>query len=64
MIGAGATLSVKQVLKEIKDLELSEDRLSIDPQAIIIEDTDITQEEGTLEVIGSTNPDFPYGSIN
>ena len=54
LIGAGATLSIKQVLKEIEDLELSEDRLSIDPQAIIIEDKDIRQEEGTLEVIGST----------
>lgn len=54
LIGAGATLSVKQVLKEISDLKLTEDRLSIDPQAIIIEDSDIEQEAGTLEVIGST----------
>lgn len=54
LIGAGATLSVKQVLKEINDLGLTEERLSIDPQAVIIEDTDIAQEEGTLEVIGST----------
>jgi adenylosuccinate synthase len=54
LIGAGATLSVRQVLKEIEDLELTEDRLSIDPQAIIIEDKDIYQEEGTLGVIGST----------
>ena len=54
LIGAGATLSVAQVLKEIKDLGLTGDRMSIDPQAIIIEDTDRQQEEGTLEVIGST----------
>lgn len=54
LIGAGATLSVAQVLKEIKDLDLTGDRLSIDPQAIIIEETDRQQEEGTLEVIGST----------
>jgi adenylosuccinate synthase len=54
LVGAGATLSVKQVLKEITELELTPDRLSIDPQAIIIEDTDIIQEEGSLEIIGST----------
>lgn len=54
LIGAGATLSIKQVLKEIEDLKLDENRLSIDPQAIIIEDADVAKEEGTLEVIGST----------
>ncbi|AUW47201.1 adenylosuccinate synthetase [Rhizobium leguminosarum] len=54
LIGAGATLSVKQVLKEIADLGLTGDRLSIDPQAIIIEDNDVAVEMGSLEVIGST----------
>lgn len=54
LIGAGATLSLKQVLKEIADLELTGERLSIDPQAIIIEDSDVQQEQGSLEVIGST----------
>lgn len=54
LIGAGATLSLKQVIKEIGDLGLTAERLSIDPQAIIIEETDIQQEQGSLEVIGST----------
>ncbi len=54
LIGAGATLSIPQVLKEIEDLGLTPDRLSIDPQAIVIEETDRRQEEKTLEVIGST----------
>lgn len=54
LIGAGATLSVKQVLKEVRDLKLTGDRLSIDPQAVIIEDTDIETEMGSLEAIGST----------
>lgn len=54
LIGAGATLSVKQVLKEISELGLTGDRLSIDPQAIIIEDQDVEVEMGSLEVIGST----------
>ncbi|MFK4258376.1 adenylosuccinate synthetase [Agrobacterium tumefaciens] len=54
LIGAGATLSIKQVLKEIKDLGLTGERLSIDPQAVIIEDQDIETEAGSLEAIGST----------
>jgi adenylosuccinate synthase len=54
LIGAGATSSVTQVLKEIEELELTPDRLSIDPQAMIIEETDKQQEVKTLEVIGST----------
>ncbi|RUV05200.1 adenylosuccinate synthase [Mesorhizobium sp. M6A.T.Cr.TU.017.01.1.1] len=54
VIGAGATLSVEQVLKEIKDLDLTPERLAIDPQAMIIEQTDRQQEEKTMEVIGST----------
>lgn len=54
LVGAGATLSVKQVLKEISDLALTGDRLSIDPQAIVIEDEDVKVEMGSLEAIGST----------
>lgn len=54
LIGAGATLSVKQVLKEISDLSLTGARLSIDPQAIIIEEQDVEIEMGSLEAIGST----------
>lgn len=54
LVGAGATLSLMQVLKEIKDLKLTGERLSIDPQAIIIEESDVRHEEGSLEVIGST----------
>jgi adenylosuccinate synthase len=54
LIGAGATLSIEQVLKEITDLKLAPERLSIDPQAMIIELSDRQQEEKTMEVIGST----------
>lgn len=54
LIGAGATLSIEQVTKEIKDLELTPERLSIDPQAMIIELSDCQQEQETMEVIGST----------
>lgn len=54
LIGAGATLWLPQVLKEIDDCDLTADRLSIDPQAIIIEPLDREMEEQSLEVIGST----------
>lgn len=54
LIGAGATLYIPQVVKEIQELGLTADRLAIDPNAVIIEDSDIEHEQGTLEVIGST----------
>ncbi|WP_339159384.1 adenylosuccinate synthetase [Methylobacterium bullatum] len=54
LIGAGATLWLPQVLKEITDCELTPDRLSIDPQAMIIEPLDREMEEQSLEIIGST----------
>jgi adenylosuccinate synthase len=54
LVGAGATLWLPQVLKEIADCRLTGDRLSIDPQAMIIEPLDREMEEQSLEVIGST----------
>jgi len=54
LIGAGATLRIAQILKEIEDLGLTPDRLSIDPNAVIIEEEDVAFENETLEVIGST----------
>jgi adenylosuccinate synthase len=56
LIGAGATLWLPQLIKEIADcgLKLDPKRLSIDPQAMIIEPLDRDMEEQSLEVIGST----------
>lgn len=54
LIGAGATLWLPQVLKEIADCGLTPERLAIDPQAMIIEPLDREMEEKSLEVIGST----------
>ncbi|KQO49402.1 adenylosuccinate synthase [Methylobacterium sp. Leaf86] len=58
IIGAGATLWLPQLLKEIEDCKLDREpgrkRLSIDPQAMIIEQRDREMEEQSLEVIGST----------
>ncbi|WP_174291161.1 adenylosuccinate synthetase [Sphingomonas bacterium] len=54
LIGAGATLSLPVLLGEIAELSIGADRLSVDPQAIVIEDWDLSWEVGALEVIGST----------
>lgn len=54
LIGAGATLWLQQLLKEIADCKLTPERLAIDPQAMIIEPLDREMEEQSLEVIGST----------
>ena len=54
LIGAGATLSLEVLADEIGTLKIEPERLSIDPQAIVIEDADREWEAEVLEVIGST----------
>jgi adenylosuccinate synthase len=54
LIGAGATIWLPQILKEINELGLGPERLSIDPQAIIIEQSDREYEERSMDAIGST----------
>ncbi|MGW8278817.1 adenylosuccinate synthetase [Sphingomonas aurantiaca] len=54
LIGAGATLSLDVLRREIFELGIGPDRLSVDHQAIIIEPEDVEWEAGSLEVIGST----------
>jgi adenylosuccinate synthase len=54
LIGAGATIRIPQILSEIDEHKLGPNRLSIDPQAVIIEDQDVAYERTTLDVIGST----------
>lgn len=60
IIGPATTLSLKVLFEEMSRLslehrmEITSERLSIDPQAIIIEQGDIDWEEGALESIGST----------
>ena len=53
-IGAGATLDIERVKKEIAELKLDSSRLSIDPQAIVIEQSDRDAEEKLGKQIGST----------
>jgi adenylosuccinate synthase len=55
MIGPGAVLNVEKLLKEIADCGVTYDRLSIDPQAMVIEHRDKRREKRTIVgSIGST----------
>ncbi len=59
LIGAGATISVEILLEEIAGLaalgcKVDGTRLSIDPQAVVIEQSDRDYEGGSLDVIAST----------
>jgi adenylosuccinate synthase len=54
LVGAGATIWVPTILDEIEKLKLTPRRLAIDPQAMIIEESDREYESRTLDVIGST----------
>jgi adenylosuccinate synthase len=55
LIGAGATIWIETILKEISDHALTPERLAIDPQAMIIEASDRVLESKTFGVIGSTH---------
>ena len=55
VIGAGAVIGLEVLLREIADLALSYDKLIIDPQAMIIETSDVKWERKYLAgAIGST----------
>lgn len=54
IIGPGATLDVEVLLQEIADCGVEQERLSIHPQAMIIEQSDKDEEARLVEGIGST----------
>ena len=54
LIGAGAVLDVDLLRREIADCSVEYDRLSIDPQAMIIEERDREAEQQLVKRIGST----------
>lgn len=55
ILGPGAVLSIRKLLQEIEECRVSPERLSIDPQAMIIEDADRELEtEKLAKEIGST----------
>lgn len=54
LLGAGTVLYVESLLEEIAAHQVSADRLSIDPQAMVIEDADRQSEKEALKAISST----------
>lgn len=55
LLGPGMVINVEKLLKEISECDVDHERLSIDPQAMIIEKEDIQKETKTLvKSIGST----------
>lgn len=54
VIGPGAVIDVDKLLQEIADCKVENDRLSIDPQAMIISTKDKKKEAGIVRAIGST----------
>ncbi|RZS81223.1 adenylosuccinate synthetase [Pigmentiphaga kullae] len=54
LLGPGMTLDVEKLLKEVKDCNVTPERLFIDPQVMIIEDADKKRESELVDKIGST----------
>ncbi len=54
VLGPGAVLGLEKLLSEIERARVSPDRLSIDPQAVIIESADLERESDLEDSIGST----------
>jgi adenylosuccinate synthase len=54
LLGAGAVIYPPKLLDEISNHHIDVDRLSIDPQAMIIEEEDRTREQWELKDISST----------
>lgn len=55
LIGPGATIDPVLLLTEIADCGVDADRLSIDPQAMIIEPGDLEAEQALVKAIASTD---------
>lgn len=62
VLGPGAVLRVPNLLAEIAGAEISYTRLSIDPTAMVISDTDIRAEAGLKASIGSTGQGVGYAT--
>jgi adenylosuccinate synthase len=62
LIGPGATIDVDLLQNEIQKCEVSVDRLFIDPQAMIIEQSDIEYEQGARGSIASTKKGGGYAA--
>lgn len=62
LLGAGATVYLPELLEEISRSEVDHERLSIDPQVMIIEDSDKTDEANLRKRIGSTASGTGYAN--
>jgi adenylosuccinate synthase len=62
VIGPGALINIGMLLKEIADCQVDADRLSIDPQAMIIEERDKRNERPLIEGIASTGQGVGYAT--
>jgi adenylosuccinate synthase len=54
IISPGCVLNARNLLKEVAECKVGADRLSIDPQAMVIADEDIRREGALVKGIGST----------
>lgn len=54
LLGPGMTINVDDLLNEISDCKITPDRLFIDPQAMVIEPSDLTNEKTLVTHIAST----------
>lgn len=54
LLAPGAVVNVRNLLKEISESQVDSDRLKIDPQAMVITDEHIAEEQRLVEEIGST----------
>ncbi|MFC0389113.1 adenylosuccinate synthetase [Muricoccus vinaceus] len=64
LLGAGAVLRIPKLLKELGEHGIEASRLSIDPQAMIIEDEDIAREGELAKGISSTQQGVGSASAN
>lgn len=62
LIGPGATLHLSTLTTEMDACSITSERLSIDPQAMIIEDADKAAEQRLMEKIGSTGQGVGYAA--
>jgi adenylosuccinate synthase len=54
LLGPGMTIDADKLLKEIEECNISSDRLFIDPQCMLINESDCTDETSLVNGIGST----------
>jgi adenylosuccinate synthase len=54
IIGPGAVINPKMALREIKDLNITKERLFIDAKSMVIEEKDLENEKELVRSIGST----------